>query len=90
MITWTKVEMVDSFGDLITLIPSIFKLYFFFFFTMKLFNRWMGFFFFNLRARMKIEIVEIIHSVYKFPLFNFLFFLIFENVCTYEMLVERF
>lgn len=24
-------EMVDSFGDLITLIPSIFKLYFFFF-----------------------------------------------------------
>lgn len=39
---------------------------------------------------MKIEIVEIIHSVYKFPLFNFLFFLIFENVCTYEMLVERF
>lgn len=39
---------------------------------------------------MKIEIVGIIHSVYKIPLFNFLFFLIFENVCTYEMLVERF
>lgn len=89
MITWTKVEMVDSFGDLITLIPSIFKLYFFFSRWNCLIDEW-GFFFLNLRARMKIEIVEIIHSVYKFPLFNFLFFLIFENVCTYEMLVERF
>lgn len=39
MITWTKLEMVESFGDLIRLIHSIFKLYFFFLFTMKLFNR---------------------------------------------------